>query len=368
MTPPLALILGSSERDSVELAESFARELPAVEFEPVRSARELLRALERRRASAVIARAPREGAPLPELAEVARLYPSTALLVLGDAQQAHATQSTEAHPQDDGRRAILSFLRDDVLKAARGSLSGVALPTMIQVLAGEQRTCALRVRRGRAVGSIVMRAGEIVHAEHRALSPRDAALTLLAWEATDVVFEPAPAHPERTIHDRVDFLLFEAARLQDERAQGSHRDSVAPSASATSQGSWQFPALLRGERDALLAEVLKIPGATMAELVDVGQRQVVSKRTTDGKPAPSVSPDRVASIVRSVYDMALDADTRGAMEEIVLSFSTWFKLLRPVRNAPDLVVCVAFERADITLGLAKSMLSKAIDGFGRAEG
>jgi hypothetical protein len=359
MARPLVIVQGLRDEDARALTARWQREVPELELEPARDARALLKALESRRAAAVIVRASVDASMSTAVIEVSRKYPSTALLVL-ECEDDRCIQAN-GQPCDDEDRAALLFLREDVLKAARGSLSGVALPSVLQVLQCEQRTCTLRVRQGRKLGALVVRNGTLFHAEFRSLAPKAAALEMLAWTNADVIFEPAPTMIAATIDAPLDYLLLEAARIDDERANGGGRaESVFPP-TALSASNWSMPAALKDGGAALVDELMRIPGAQSVELIDVGSRQLLANRSPHGDVC--ASPERISAIVRAVYDIVADMESRDRMEEVIVHLSTRFKVIRAFRGEPNLVICAAFVRTEITLGLAKTMVGQAMDAF-----
>lgn len=361
MARPLVVVLGEQAEATQALVAAWSHAVPELEIQAVYEPREMLAVAERRPAAAVVVCSDSALRVGPSLAELARRCPTTAVLVLGGevpkTSVSRPALMLSLPPEDHS--AVLSFLREDVLKAARGAISGVALPSVLQVLHFERRTCSLRVRAHRRTGALVMRNGAIIHAECRDLPPLDAALELLSWSNVDVVFEPAPALAAPTITESLDYLLLESARLSDERAQdGPRAESVLPAA-MLSTSDWRLPALLRGDAGPMLDEVFSLPGALMVELVDVENRLLLGRRSAD--PSLVMPPDRVAAVVRSVFDIVVDQDMSEWMDEIVLNFASQFKIIRPLRVAPNLVLCAAFKHKVITLGLAKTMLARAID-------
>lgn len=362
MARPLAVVVGASEGKAASLVKAWADAVPAVEILSAASCKELLQTLAARAAAAVVVLEHAIVDCAAALAEIARKYPATAVLVLGGdvprttASRPAAMLALSASDHD----AVLSFLRDDVLNAARGSLSGVALASVLQVLHFEGRTCALRVRSLRRTGMLVMRNGALVHAEYRDLAPQHAALELLSWSNADVVFAPAPSMSSPSITASLDFLLLEAARLHDERGQSGVRgESILPPLSAVSTSDWRLPALLRGDAGPMLDEIIKLPGARVCELVDTENNLLLARRSAEGEAL--IAPERIAAIARSVLELSIDQDMSDWMEEIVLNFSTRFTVVRPLRVAPNLVLCVSFLHKGITLGLAKTLVAQAID-------
>ncbi|MFO0559863.1 MAG: DUF4388 domain-containing protein [Polyangiales bacterium] len=362
MPRPLVVVFGANEAKASELARSWADAVPALEFTAVTNGRDMLNALAKRATAALVVTADAIAEHSGSVAEVARKYPATAVLVLGgDAPRTSIARPAAMLSLDaSDHEAVLSFLREDVLNATRGSLSGVALASVLQVLHFEGRTCTLRVRSLRRTGVLVMRNGALVHAEYRDLSPQQAALELLSWSNADVVFAPAPSVSTPSITASLDFLLLEAARLHDERSsQPSRSESILPPLSAVSTSDWRLPALMRGDAGPMLEEIIKLPGARVAELVDTENNLLLARRAAEGEAL--IAPDRVASIARAVLELSIDQDMSDWMEEIVLNFSTRFTIIRPLRVAPNLVLCVSFLHKVITLGLAKTVVAQAID-------
>ncbi len=362
MARPLVIVLGENAETTRALAHAWAAEISELEIVAVTDARAMLQALSARTTAALVVCSDAIVAATAALGDVARRFPSTAVLVLGGdvPKSALSRPAVMVSLASEDHDAVLSFLREDVLKAARGSLSGVALASVLQVLHYEGRTCALRVRSHRRNGSLVIRNGALVNASYRDLAPQHAALELLSWSNADVVFEPAPPFATPSITASLDFLLLEAARLHDEQSlTGAKSESIFPTGSSVSTSDWRLPALLRGDAGPMLDEVIKIPGARIAELVDTENRLLLGRRAAEGETL--IAPDRVAAIARAVFDMVVDQDMSDWMEEIVLNFSTRFTIVRPLRVAPSLVLCASFAHKGITLGLAKTMVAHAIE-------
>lgn len=363
MARPLVVVRGIGEADAQALAEQWRTAVPELDFEAVRDSRALLKALDAQRATAVVVRVGQGEPPPPVVAEVRRKYPTIALLVLECDNSACDRPQAELCADESSRSLV--FLREDVLRAARGRLTGVALSSVLQVLQIELRTCALRVRSGRKVGRLVVRSGRLVHAEYRDQAPHAAALEMLGWASADVVFELAPAQETPTITAPLDFLILEAARLSDEHGHsGGRLESVRPSPQSASLATWQLPPTLRDGGVSLLEEVLQIPGALAVAIVEVATQTQIAHRLTEG--AEVGAPERLSAIVRCVYDLIEDGDTLDRFNEIIVNLSTRFIVVRSLPGDPNIVVCVTLDHRSITVGFAKTMLAQVVDAFASA--
>ncbi|MBL8681234.1 MAG: DUF4388 domain-containing protein [Myxococcales bacterium] len=326
----------------------------------------MLRALESHRPAAVVI-AVFDEQTAGVVSEIARRYPALALLVFGE----HAPKATgrRSGPTlalgSEDHSSVERFFRDDVLGAARGSLHGVALSSVVQVLSIERRTCALRVRAGRRTGSMVVRNGAVVHAEYAGMSPIDAALQIFAWGDTDVSFEPAPVSIEQTIDWPLDYMLLESARRRDEhgvRAEPAARRDSVPPMEATARGSGDAGTAVGSEHCArLVDEVMLISGTLVAELIDVQRRTIVCQRAREGDR--TVSPALVANVAESVFDMVREMERSDWVEDVVIRFSSCFKLLRPLPTSDNLVVCALFDSKQVTVGLASARLAHVVSAL-----
>ncbi|MFO0556432.1 MAG: DUF4388 domain-containing protein [Polyangiales bacterium] len=357
MARPLVVVQGLNEQDSQSLIAQWSAAIPALDFESAVDSRALLKSLSARRATAVVIRSGSESAVADIAAEVRRKYPGIALLILHC--DAPDCSRPEAELCASEQQRSLSFLREDVLRAARGSLTGVALPSVLQVLQFEQRTCTLRVRWGRKSGRLVVRNGQLFHAEFSSHAPRDAALEMLGWASADVLFEPAPAMTTPTIDAPLDFLLLEAARVADERSHGGALlESIRPGP-ASSIADWRLPNALRDGGVALVEAVVRIPGARSAALVDVtGRRLLAHRAETAGEPGCA---NQVSAIVQAVYEMLAESDSRDWMDEVILNLSTRFAVIRALRGEAHLVICAEFDHRAITVGFAKMSLAQVME-------
>lgn len=365
MVRPLVDVLGASAEDSEALCKEWATLVSDLEFVAATDSRALTQTLEKRRPAAVVIRVV-DSRFEAVATEVAQRFSAVPLLVLGSAQIASARKRSAPtlSAEVEDHSAIVQFFRDDVLGAARGVLHGVALPSVLQVLCIERRTCSLRVRAGRRIGVLIVRSGLVVHAQFPGDAPLAAALRILSWGISDVLIEPAPATLQPTLDLPLDFLLLESARQADERREpGANRrpESLLPPAAneraQSASAEWSF-ATLPEEALRLVDSVIAINGALVAELVDVERRALIIQRICEGERA--VSPSLVAAVGESALDMLLDMEKKDWVEEVTIRFSSCFKLIRPLQSIRTVVLCAAFDSKQITIGLASTRLAQLV--------
>jgi hypothetical protein len=360
MTRPRVAVLTVSEEAHRSRQMSW-QQLAHVDFVPMESCSDLSRELARQRFDGLIlehACSTPEGRPL--WSELANAYPSLPIAVWGAEAQTPEGRSAPVYGITDDD-TLAEFLSVDVVGVTRGRLNGVSLASVLQMLHMEQRSCRLRVRSGTMLGELFVRNGSLIHGALRSMDPRSAALTMLAWSHADVVFDRLPPRTERTIDESLEFLLIEAARLLDE-SQPSNELATAVLSGATT-ASWLVPAVLRGDAEALCAEVIKLPGAVLCAVVDFEHRLQLAfhARSEDRahKLAATLS-DLMTSIAALFDELTLRSNT----EDVLITAGSEHLLLRPLRTNPTLVLFASFDRGSTSLGLVRAQLSKLAQDFG----
>ncbi len=107
-----------------------------------------------------------------------------------------------------------------------GQLSQLPLADLLQLFHVSQKSGSVDLRRGGQSGRILLRAGEIVHAEIGAIAGEKALFRLLAWDRGEFKFEPGAAAEEPTLDKPTRALLQEGQRQNRELALRA--DSLPP--------------------------------------------------------------------------------------------------------------------------------------------
>ena len=110
------------------------------------------------------------------------------------------------------RGAIKTCLADNT----RGTLEGISLPTVLQLLEMEQRTCTLEVQAGDRTGFVYFRGGKALDARAGYLSGDAALFELLSWSRPKVKITPFCPVRKHKLSGSITSLLLEAAKAADE--------------------------------------------------------------------------------------------------------------------------------------------------------
>jgi CheY-like chemotaxis protein len=90
--------------------------------------------------------------------------------------------------------------------------AGLALPTLLELLHLERRSCTVRIRSGGMQGHLGLVAGELVSAGCERLEPLAAVWVMLSWERPDVEIDSSGACPSSLLRIPLRQVLREAER------------------------------------------------------------------------------------------------------------------------------------------------------------
>ena len=96
-------------------------------------------------------------------------------------------------------------------------IRGITLPTFLQLMNLEQKTCTLKVMSRGRIGYLYIRRGELLDAECEGLTGEAAALNVVAWENAEIEMDSICRRQQGTIKLSLEHILIEAFRLKDER-------------------------------------------------------------------------------------------------------------------------------------------------------
>lgn len=102
-----------------------------------------------------------------------------------------------------------------------GFLKGLTLPSFLQLLAIERKTCTVKVSRNGDTGIVFFRKGVLLDAFVGDEYGLEAAYELLSWDSTEIAIQDGCRVRRRAIEIGLEGLLLEAMRRRDEGARGA---------------------------------------------------------------------------------------------------------------------------------------------------
>ena len=113
----------------------------------------------------------------------------------------------------------------------KGHVAGISLPSFMQLLELDKKTCTLNIKSATASGNMFFHQGELLAASTGNLTGQDAAFDIINWENPEIEIENiCKVKPEdRDIEVPLGFLLIESARMKDEQNKPAAEDDAGES-------------------------------------------------------------------------------------------------------------------------------------------
>jgi len=133
--------------------------------------------------------------------------------------------------------SLLNMINEGLKKGStKGHVAGISLPSFMQLLELDKKTCTLRIKSAKGTGDMFFNQGELLTAQTGNLTGQDAAFEIINWDNPEIVIENTckVKVENRDIEVPMGFLLIESARMKDEKSKpASEADEDISSAEAT---------------------------------------------------------------------------------------------------------------------------------------
>ncbi|OQX09255.1 MAG: hypothetical protein BWK80_47090 [Desulfobacteraceae bacterium IS3] len=112
---------------------------------------------------------------------------------------------------------LVKTLSDKLDIGAEGRIHGISLPSFLQLVNMEEKTCTLKVQSGCKTGYIYCMSGDLIAAETGKLKGREALFEIMFWEQTTIQLEDVCKKQDVEITEPLTYLLMESHRVRDEK-------------------------------------------------------------------------------------------------------------------------------------------------------
>ncbi len=113
-------------------------------------------------------------------------------------------------------KKLASVILNEMKFGSAGHIQGITLPTFLQLIEMEKRTCTLTVNSNEEFGYWYFWKGELLDAEVGKKTGVDAAYQMLSWAQTEIEIAPRCKRKTKNIQKSMNEILMEGMRLQDE--------------------------------------------------------------------------------------------------------------------------------------------------------
>lgn len=173
------------------------------------------------------------------------------------------------------------------LKAGSQSLiRGITLPTFLQLLHMEKKTCTLKIRSHGRTGYLYIRQGMLQAAETGTLTGEGAALEIATWEEAEIEMDAICRKMGEGLQASLEYILMEAFRLKDE----GQENAVPANAQEASPSC----------RPMAIKALPKIPG--IGEAVVFDERGFLEFKSGEGGILPRLDPAIFLDVGETIGD------------------------------------------------------------------
>ncbi|HKU41922.1 MAG TPA: response regulator [Polyangiales bacterium] len=266
-------------------------------------------------------------------------------------------------PLDVG--SVLERLSASLAQGTRGYVRNISLPSLLQLLGMEKKTCTLTVESEGQSGYLYLSEGELVDARIGEQTGDAVAVRIVGWSGASVTIINTCMTKQRTVKQPTGFIIMEAVRLADE-AKRVQAASLAPAPKVPSDSSdlsgfdpWESapppPAALSGfpPMQPVEAEVLAV-----VEL-ETGRVCSVSGRFT-GLEALAQFVARVYAGESATVEK-LNIDER--IQELVLTAGTHWIMAQPLNAGALGIALLVFDSRRTNVVMARRELESFVRAF-----
>jgi hypothetical protein len=229
--------------------------------------------------------------------------------------------------------------------ALQGDLQDMAVADLIQHNCQDAKTARLVIEHNGQEAILFFNEGTVQHATLGTLHGEEVVYEVLNWQEGSFTLETGQKPPTVTINRSWSGLLLIGAQRLDEI---QHQ---------TLNNSNQEYLIMANIKDTL-AEIMKFDGALGTALVD--WKSGMTLGTAGGGRSLNVELAAAGNtnVVRAKLGVMKDLKLKGAIEDILISLTEQYHLIRLLESNPDLFIYVALDRSQANLGLSRHKLAE----------
>ena len=259
-----------------------------------------------------------------------------------------------------------------------GTLDAMDLPTLIQFIAQDGEQILIHLDNDTYTGAIYLDNKDLCHAElhgpngEDSLAGEEVIYELLSWQTGTFKVRKKVPPPTVSIHKNWDFLLMEGLRRVDERRRLEELETVEDAfedeslieilAHMSDEDAAKIKELVKQNKEINMANVkntlksiMDLDGAIATALVDW------ESGLTLGTLGSGLNVELAAAgntnVVRSKLAVMKDLNLKGGLEDILITLTEQYHLIRILESNPHLFLYVALNRSQANLGMARLKLS-----------
>jgi CheY-like chemotaxis protein len=255
---------------------------------------------------------------------------------------------------------LLQAILDALNQCVSGTLYNLSVPSFLQLIEIERKTCTLRVDRGDRSGVMFLRRGELLDAHTDENSGEPAALAIVGWLTGEIHIEHGCPCLERRIFKPISHLLMTAMQTRDENLRDSIFDR-----SLGDPGFKRLQESLAPLRTELppnpslpnlpgkIPQSLALPfGGLAVAVVDAETGTTLACEVKDHLDVNTWA-ENAAAIVRQECATLKASVSNDQLEELVVSTESCCELIRPMLKRPNCFALLVFDPSETNLSMAR---------------
>lgn len=232
----------------------------------------------------------------------------------------------------------------------QGSLKDMDLAELIQYICIDLKTAQLDVENGSRTAVFFFDKGIPTHAASGQLEGEEVVYDALNWREGTFILESDVKPPKKTIERSWKYLLLEGARRLDEQENAPIKED--PISTQTYQKENDVMATI----DETLNEIMAMSGAIAVALVD--WKSGMTLGTAGAGMNIELAAAGNTNVVRAKMAVMQDLKMKGFIEDMLITLSEQYHLIRMLESNHDLFIYLALNRQQANLGLARLKLAQ----------
>jgi CheY-like chemotaxis protein len=274
-------------------------------------------------------------------------------------ERLRALGSVECYTKPLDVAMVLERLSITLEQGMRGHVRNISLPSLLQLIEMERKTCTLTVEAAGRTGYLYISEGRLVDArldEHRG---DEAAISVAGWASPAITIINTCATKQQTVEAPMRFIIMEALRLSDEAARTQQAaPSDAPAARSEPDeldlGTWSSGPPLGATMSLRSVSHYPVGMPSYADAIAIVEADSGRIRTSAGAFSGL---DAVAQLVARVYAQEATAvgqmDIDEGIQELVMTTARYWTLTRPLHTQPPSLALVVFDPERANVGLER---------------
>jgi CheY-like chemotaxis protein len=235
---------------------------------------------------------------------------------------------------------VLERLSQTLAQGMRGHVRNISLPSLLQLIEMERKTCTLSVESDGRTGYLYMTDGALIDARTGELQGDNAAIQIAGWKSSAVTIINTCATKQRTIERPMGFIIMEAVRLMDEAGRAPKSMSEGLELDLSSMD--EMPEGVRINLGSVSHFPVPPPSDSNAFAIVETATGRIRSSAGDFKGLEALA-QLVAKVyaneARAVEKMGIDE----TISEIVMTTERYWTMTRPLKTEPPSLALLVFD-------------------------